>query len=375
MKRLLIVLGIGLTLVVGLLLLTLALPVESWRTGERPRPPLALDAPAEPELPDRVWVDTDAACGEGRQTDPDDCFAILALSADSTIEVVGVSTVFGNADLDRTTAVTRWLVGEITWRGAVPPVHAGSADPLDEGGEAPRAAHRELRDALAAGPLTVVALGPLTNVAAALAGHPGLESNLTRLVAVMGRRTGHLFHPAEGADGGILFGHGPVFRDFNAEQDAGAVSRILDTRVPLTLIPYEAAREVVLGRDHLDRLEARGGAAAGVAGRARDWLTYWQAEIGRDGFYPFDLLAAAYLLEPEMLRCARVHAWTGEDEGMFDPLWSPTVLLVTQDTSEIADPIAVGRARYCPGTDPSLQARLDELLVSGSGGSASYRGR
>jgi hypothetical protein len=61
----------------------------------------------------------------------------------------------------------------------------------------------------------VVALGPLTNLAAVLDARPELRSRVARVVAVMGRRPGHVFHPAEGAGGGLLFGHGPVFRDFN----------------------------------------------------------------------------------------------------------------------------------------------------------------
>jgi inosine-uridine nucleoside N-ribohydrolase len=229
MTRLLVTASVALAIVVGLLLVTLAIPLETWRTGEQPRAPLVLEPAGAPDFPDRVWVDTDAGCGEGGHTDPDDCFALLAVSADTTLEIVGISTVFGNAAIERTTAVTEELVRAIAWRGqASPPVYAGSPRGLDSNSDVPsRAAHRALRDALAAGPLTVLALGPLTNIAAALDGHPELQANLALLVAVMGRRTGHLFHPAEGAGGGMLIGHGPVFRDFNVTQDPAAVTRII----------------------------------------------------------------------------------------------------------------------------------------------------
>ena len=42
---------------------------------------------------------------------------------------------------------------------------------------------------------------------------------VVRLVSVMGRRPGHIFHPSEGEGDGILFGHGPVFRDLNFDLD------------------------------------------------------------------------------------------------------------------------------------------------------------
>lgn len=55
-----------------------------------------------------------------------------------------------------------------------------------------------LRQALAEGPLTVLALGPLTNVATALEGQPDLAGNLQRVVAVMGQRRGICSTPRKG---------------------------------------------------------------------------------------------------------------------------------------------------------------------------------
>ncbi|MGH7314778.1 MAG: hypothetical protein ACREJS_00820, partial [Candidatus Rokuibacteriota bacterium] len=61
-----------------LFLVSLAIPVHIWRTGRQPVTPLVLEPGnvfADPSR--RVWIDTDAACGASRRTDPDDCFAIL----------------------------------------------------------------------------------------------------------------------------------------------------------------------------------------------------------------------------------------------------------------------------------------------------------
>src|SRR3546814_931153 len=120
----------------------------------------------------------------------------------------------------------------------------------------------------------------------------------------MGRWPGHLFHPAEGAGDGILFGHGPVFRDFNFEKDRAAATLVLGMRLPTTLVPYDAARNLSLTGADLARMEADGGAAAWVASRARGWLDFWKKDIGRDGFYPFDLLAGVYTVEPRLFDCA-----------------------------------------------------------------------
>ena len=82
---------------------TLALPVEAWRRGEPAGPRLeATAAPPRWSRPLRLWVDTDAACGQRSRTDPDDCFALLLLAQSAEVEILGISTVFGNATIEVT---------------------------------------------------------------------------------------------------------------------------------------------------------------------------------------------------------------------------------------------------------------------------------
>ena len=320
-----------LALIAGALILTLAIPFAPWRTGRLDLEPLApMPLQEAPRPAQRLWIDTDAACGHGPRTDPDDCLALLALVQAAGKRIAGVSTVSGNAPLEVTDRTTRELVGHL---GAIP-VHAGP---------------ETLRSALEAGRLTIVALGPLTNIALALHERPDLAAQVERLVAVMGRRPGHLFHPAEGAPGAMLLGHGPVFSDFNFEQDRDAAARVLATGIPFTLIPYDAARHVELTAADLDRLSARGGAAAWVAERSRAWLQFWQEDIGRAGFYPFDLLAAAYVMFPGRFECARVAAGVGKDPRFRIP-WRDYALLVTQRRDELEIPTRP--AVYCPKLRP-----------------------
>jgi inosine-uridine nucleoside N-ribohydrolase len=212
--------------------------------------------------------------------------------------------------------------------------------------------------ALEQGPLTVVALGPLTNLAAVLAERPALRSRVARLVAVMGRRPGHIFHPAEGAHAGTLFGHGPVFRDFNFAMDARAAAQIVALNLPTSLIPYDAARGVEITAGDLDRLAESGGTTAWVAERARPWLGYWNEDIGRRGFYPFDLLAAAYVVEPGRFRCAPVQLRVGEDPTLFVPFWRPTALLVGQGEVGAGEPRVDGSALYCAKPTADLKRAL-----------------
>jgi len=57
-------------------------------------------------------------------------------------------------------------------------------------------------------------------------------------------------------------------------------------------------------------------AAAWLAERAGPWLDYWDGDIGLPGFYPFDALAALYVLHPEQFNCAKAFAWIAKDDRL-----------------------------------------------------------
>jgi len=98
-------------------LATLAMPVRLWRTGDRGLDPLRFTSTATTLQSPRVWIDTDAACGHGARTDPDDCLAIALFARSTTVEIVGISTVFGNAPrevVDKTIHALTGVLAEIT---------------------------------------------------------------------------------------------------------------------------------------------------------------------------------------------------------------------------------------------------------------------
>jgi inosine-uridine nucleoside N-ribohydrolase len=366
-----------LLLAAALLTLTCTIPVRNWRTGESEVRllPLVRGGP-HVDRPSRVWIDTDAACNGGN-ADPDDCFAILLLMNSPDIEIVGISTVFGNAPLSVVDRTTRDLVGRVVGSSDLL-VHSGSSTAL-EGEQTPfiEPAHAALERALERGPLTIVSLGPLTNVAATLRRRPELADNIGLLVSVMGRRPGHVFHPAEGrSSSGILFGHGPIFRDFNFSSDRTSASIVLGLAERVSLTPYAAAREVmVTGRD-LARMKGGPRAAAWLAERAAPWLAYWEGDIGLPGFYPFDALAALYVLHPLQFNCVKTSAWIAEDDRL-PVLWrvalGSTGLLVGLESDRPQITRASGSVTYCGGVGDDLKNLLMDLLTTPLLGDAGVR--
>jgi purine nucleosidase len=341
--------------------LTLALPVPLWRTGRSPVASLELHAGQLPaNAGARVWVDTDAACGAGARTDADDCLALALLLRSRGVRVVGISTVFGNASLAVTDRVTRVVAQMFASAGNKPAVHTGAANASATHTPARDAMRRALRE----GPLTIVVLGPLTNVAAALDGEPEVQGNVAQLIAVMGHRAGHVFHPTEGASGATLFGHGPIFRDFNFAKDEEAAARVLAMNLAITLVPYDASRELAITGEDLLKLEDAGGPLRWIAHRSRDWLSYWEKDIGQQGFYAFDLAAAAFLIHPDAFECARVPARVAANDAGWAWLFSARSLIVGPEANE-GDGVPA-TLNYCPRARASLKRRLMAEMIDGA---------
>lgn len=341
----------------GLAALLLAMPVPVWRTGRLPVTPLpVIQNGPKIERTGRIWIDTDAACGLDRRADPDDCLALMLLVRAPDIEIVGISTVFGNAELEDTDRTARALADKLRNDGVpIPDILRGAA----AAGATSTQVQAGLRDALADGPLTILALGPLTNIAAALEGRPDLQRNVRRVVAVMGRRPGHIFHPSEGKGRGMLFGHGPVFRDLNFDKDRDAAAKLIDMNLPISLVPYDAARGTSVTGADLDRIAGSGNAGSWVASGARGWLDFWQDDIGLDGFHPFDLLAGAYVLRPDLFDCAVARAWIGHDDRLNN-FWffDPVALQVGVPSERPDDALAETELTYCIRIDPTSRAWL-----------------
>ena len=325
-----------------------------WRTGRDDLAPLTLTI-SGPDVapPGRIWIDTDAACGATASTDPDDCLAIYWLVSRRT-DIVGFSTSFGNAPGPVVEARLAALVSQLSHDGLqVSPVFQGYGEPRSGGASQPPGVIA-LQAALEAGPLTILALGPLTNLAAALEGRPDLQRNVTRVVAVMGHRPGHLFHPTEGRGTGAMFGHGPIFRDLNVSVDSDAVETVLSMHLPMTLIPYDAARTTLITDADLDSLARRSPAGAWVAQTARDWLAFWNNDIGLSGFYPFDWVATAYLTDPGLFNCANVIARTTREWTFWIVPHRSLVVETTASTGSTSGSSVL----YCPETSASLHEVL-----------------
>ncbi|MFD1714464.1 nucleoside hydrolase [Amnibacterium flavum] len=186
-----------------------------------------------------IWADVD--------TGVDDALALLYLARSPRVDLVGVSAVAGNVDVDLALSNTAAVLDAIA--APAVPLHRGAAKPLlgphrdatqfhGPGGLGaavlpaarrpidPRSAVEGLRDAVRARPgeITLLALGPLTNVALFLAAHPDDARGLRRIIAMTGALDG---------------GNATASAEFNCWHDPEAVQIVIESPIPTTIFPLE----------------------------------------------------------------------------------------------------------------------------------------
>lgn len=249
-------------------------------------------------------------------TDPgvDDAFAISLAARSDDVELLGVTTVFGNVSLPKTTSNALRLLA-LCGRSDVP-VAAGADRPLVHPQQA-RAAHIHGSDGLsgrssilpeqipearqggavsllvelleaADEPVTIAAIGPLTNVALLLAAHPGVRDRIDRLV-IMG--------------GGLDRGNSTAMAEFNIWSDPEAARRVLvEEDVPSVLVPLDLTMRCAVDAAWLAKLGAAGPVGAALNALTPDYVASYQKVLGFEGMAMHDAVAVAEAIRPGILR-------------------------------------------------------------------------
>jgi len=296
-----------------------------------------------------VWIDTDTAIGV-EDADVDDGLALVQAFHSPELTVRGVSAVFGNAPLAETFPIAVEVVASFGPSGLPVARGAASAGELGEPSDAVAA----MAAALAARPITILAIGPLTNVGSLLLCHPDLIGRIEAVVCVAGRRPGQVFRSAPAQR--------EPFPDLNFECDPAAMRIVLDSAVPLVLAPWEVSSGVWIEDVDLDRLSRGGDPGAWLAARSRPWLAMWRRELGATGFNPFDSLAVAWLTHPELLEHFPARVWI--EDGPDD---RPSHAGETKPHLLVEETSRAPRAVYCHRARPALKAVLLERLAGAAG--------
>ena len=246
-------------------------------------------------------------------TDPgvDDAMAIFFALASSELEIVGLTTVFGNADIKTTTKNALALL-EIADRKEIPVV-SGANKPIDspypgpvphvhgENGlgnaTIPPVSGSPLSSAVSEwmyqqvcenpGEITILAVGPLTNLALALMKYPDLPGLVDKIVVMGGNA--------------LVPGNATPAAEANMFNDPEAADLVFGASWHVTMVGLDVTHQVILNGQLINKL-------TGVSNRSNQFLSaaipfyqdFFERTNGIDGMYLHDPTAVAYLIAPEL---------------------------------------------------------------------------
>ena len=263
-------------------------------------------------------------------TDPgvDDAMAFLFAMASPELELVGVTTVFGNGGIDTTTQNALRLV-ELVDRSDIPVV-AGAARPLlhpytgkgarvhgsDGLGEThlpvpaskpqPGHAAQFIIDTVMASPgrISLVAVGPLTNLALAVSLEPRIAQAVRQVVLMGGTasRPGNVTPVAEA----------------NIHNDSAAARIVFDAEWPLSMVGLDVTCASIMTSEYLRELSAMGNKAADFIAKIVPFYLDFHRSRGEDGIYVHDSSAIAYLIDSSLFTVKTVPVHVCVEEGKVD---------------------------------------------------------
>jgi inosine-uridine nucleoside N-ribohydrolase len=254
----------------------------------------------------------------------DDAVALMLACGHPDLNLLAVTTVAGNVPLEKTTHNTLRVLSLVGCTDV--PVGVGASGPLErplhtaedihgesglDGPEAipganfgpdERGAVALIADTLRASPepVTLVPVGPLTNIATFLREHPDLKDCVAR-ISLMGGSMGH--------------GNTTPSAEFNIYVDPEAAREVFESGLPITMSGLDITHQAVAGPDERERLRATGRVGGVVAGFLDYFAATYERVFGFDAPPLHDPVAVAAVLEPGLLktRPMRVDIECGSD--------------------------------------------------------------
>lgn len=254
-------------------------------------------------MPQKIIIDTDPG--------QDDAVAILLALASPELEVLGITAVAGNVPLPLTELNARKVV-ELAGRHDVP-IHAGCEAPIRrklvtaehvhgktglDGIELPepsvplQSTHAvdfiiETLRQQPEGSVTLVPIGPLTNIATAFARAPDIIPRVQRIVLM----------------GGAYFEVGNITpaAEFNIYVDPEAAKEVFASGVPLVILPLDATHEAMTSGDWVNAMRALPNRCGPAVASWTDFFERFDREkYGSEGAPLHDPCTIAWLIRPEI---------------------------------------------------------------------------
>jgi inosine-uridine nucleoside N-ribohydrolase len=241
----------------------------------------------------------------------DDAVALMLACGHPDLDLLAVTTVAGNVSLEKTTRNALRILSLVGCTDV--PVGAGASKPLERSlhtaedihgksgldgpEEIPEASfeHDErgavalISDTLRASsePVTLVPVGPLTNIALFLREHPDLKDRIAR-ISLMG--------------GSMGLGNTTPAAEFNIYVDPEAAREVFEAGLPITMSGLDVTHQAGAGPEERERLRTSGRVGGVVAGFLDFFAATYDSVFGFEAPPLHDPVAVAAVLEPGLLR-------------------------------------------------------------------------
>ena len=259
-------------------------------------------------------------------TDPgiDDCLALLLALNSPELDVRGISVSYGNTTIENAFRNAVEILRKAK-RPPPPPVRVplgiGARRPLKRQLQVADDTHgpsglgyaelppagvildyvRPLERMLQAQPqpATLVTLGPVTSLALVLRANPGLvREKVSRHVAMIGTIE--------------ATGTQTRYSEFNAWCDPEALATVLAAEIPTEMIGLDVTRKIVIKGNEVERLAQ---SSTWLYDALRFYVEFHRKQEGLDGAVINDVLAIAYLLQPEILTFSDLRLSVNLEDG------------------------------------------------------------
>ncbi|MFX1443566.1 MAG: nucleoside hydrolase [Promethearchaeota archaeon] len=258
----------------------------------------------------KVLIDTDPGLGKNF-ADVDDGLALfLMLNNPDFFEIEGITTVFGNTQVKQGFKLLKKylnLVGKTNI-----PYFLGARSKHDFGYI--NEASQFLIDKVKEKPneLTLLTLGPLTNIASALKNYPDFLNNLKSIITMGGViEPINPFINNKNSIGDQFFND----TEFNFKSDPLATKTIIEaqTLTPRILMALDICCKVIFNEDHLKQIRSIDKPIQQfIAENVDFWLKLWKFS-DKGGFFPFDAFVPIYLMRPNLFKTINYFFIVGEN--------------------------------------------------------------
>lgn len=254
----------------------------------------------------------------------DDAIAIILAAVQPTLEILAITTVSGNAEIEKTTdnalkicdlvSLTDVMVSKgaseplVRLRETAPGIHGDSG--LD-GPELPvpsrswseeHGADTIIRLVKASTePVTLLPTGPLTNIALALTKAPEIKKNIEEIVLM----------------GGGTFGNWTPTAEFNIWADPEAARKVFESGIPTVVMGLDITHQALATKEVIEQVNKIDNHVSTIVGELLVFFASTYKEMfDFDGAPVHDVLTVAYLVAPELFTMKDVNIVV-ETKGEF----------------------------------------------------------